>query len=197
MHHWGSCTCTKTVSFTELVAETCLVNIEGDKDSVISIYCDNTLSTLLYRTKTAFQAVGSELLRIALGGIGSFSTFVMVNWGILFIAIYFFTFKAFVHKDLFEKGHEPAVDEKPDSDQSTTENELEKVHNLLEMYMREYQPYLKSDLTLHELASSIGIPSRKISQCINRRSNVNFSAWINKYRFAQWCETREGFPGRR
>ena len=124
---------------------------------------------------------GLELLRIALGGMGSLSTFVMINWGILFIVIYFVSYKAFVHKDLFEKGHKP-VGEKPDQDQSILENELEEVHSSLEVYMREYQPYLKSDLTLHELASSMGIPSRKISQCINRRSNSNFSTWINTYR---------------
>ncbi len=42
-------TCTKTVTFTELVAGPCLVNNEGgSEDPAVSIYCDNSLSTLLY-----------------------------------------------------------------------------------------------------------------------------------------------------
>ncbi|GEM_PF-6292800 len=58
-------TCTKTVTFTELDAGPCLVgNESGGEDAAISIYCDNSLSTLLYAAEWSIDvtSVGTYTL---------------------------------------------------------------------------------------------------------------------------------------
>lgn len=48
--------------------------------------------------------------------------------------------------------------------------------------MKSEKPYLNSNLTLPELASSMSIPVHHLSQIINERLNQNFFEFINSYR---------------
>jgi AraC-like DNA-binding protein len=52
----------------------------------------------------------------------------------------------------------------------------------LTLYMSEHKPYLNQLLTLDNLAAQTFIPSRQLSQTINRHFEQNFFEFINSYR---------------
>jgi AraC-like DNA-binding protein len=54
--------------------------------------------------------------------------------------------------------------------------------NSLTLYMQEHKPYLNHLLTLDNLATQTFIPSRQLSQIINRHFEKNFFEFINSYR---------------
>ena len=136
---------------------------------------------------------GLELLRIALD-TESYSTFVYVNWGILTIIIYFVTYKAFVQRDLFENPQEQRISKHSQAlEAPKISSHTAQILTKLEDFMEKEKPFLKSDLTLHNLAQDTGIPPRKISQCINQYHNTNFSVWVNRYRVEAAIELLRDF----
>ncbi|MCB0640195.1 MAG: AraC family transcriptional regulator [Phaeodactylibacter sp.] len=155
--------------------------VAANEYSDIEMLNINWLWQIIFLMVPVIVLWGLELLRIFLGAQG-WPDLVSINWGILFIVIYFVSYKAFVQHDLFE--HAPAlpVSEKKAVEEEATKEAFPETLQVLESIMTKEQPYLKSDLTLHELASTVGLPSRKISQCINQHYQTNFSVWINKYR---------------
>lgn len=52
----------------------------------------------------------------------------------------------------------------------------------LQSYMKNDKPYLKSDLTIKDLAAAISLPYWRISQVINERLRQNFFEFVNHYR---------------
>lgn len=126
---------------------------------------------------------GLELIRIALGGIGM-SNFVLLTWGFIIVYIYFLSYKAFKHKNLFEgvpkrieNGNEPNV--KDDESQIKNNKELSLLI-IKEMESKKY--YLNHDLTIYDLSKKLNISSRLISTCINRNLGFSFTEWVNNYR---------------
>ncbi|ALO35497.1 AraC family transcriptional regulator [Colwellia sp. MT41] len=65
--------------------------------------------------------------------------------------------------------------------------------NALTLYMNEHKPYLNHLLTLDNLATQTFMPSRQLSQVINRHFKKNFFEFINGYRIdeAQMLLTRK------
>lgn len=55
----------------------------------------------------------------------------------------------------------------------------------LDLIIKKEKLYLKPDLSLENLAGKINLPSREVSQIINRHSNKNFSNFINNYRIEE------------
>ena len=55
----------------------------------------------------------------------------------------------------------------------------------LTLYMQEHKPYLNHLLTLDNLAAQTFMPSRQLSQVINRHFNKNFFEFINSYRIEE------------
>ncbi|WP_170110207.1 helix-turn-helix domain-containing protein [Flavilitoribacter nigricans] len=126
---------------------------------------------------------GGELIRIALGGEGGESDLVMINWGLLVIFIYFVSYKAFRHQNLFEgsdAGTTPAPDTAVKSEEEN--DDYDRWGERLKQNMESEKHYLDHDLTIHELARKLSISPRLISTCINRYFGCNFSEWINNYR---------------
>jgi AraC-like DNA-binding protein len=52
----------------------------------------------------------------------------------------------------------------------------------IETFITTQKPYLNPSLTLHDLAESVGIVERIISQVINQKWNQNFFSFINSFR---------------
>jgi AraC-like DNA-binding protein len=153
----------------------------GDEYSDLEMLNINWLWQFIFLMTPVIILWGLELLRLALGAEG-WPDLVSINWGILFLVIYFVSYKAFLQPDLFEHAPETPTIEKNAGKEVESEEQFPETLQVLESFMTEDQPYLKSDLTLHELASAVGLPSRRISQCINQHFHTNFSVWINKYR---------------
>lgn len=55
----------------------------------------------------------------------------------------------------------------------------------IEAYMSAHRPFLRSELTLAELAAAVGLPPRRLSQLVNRGHGRNFADWVNHYRLAE------------
>lgn len=124
---------------------------------------------------------GIELGSILFFGNGS-SDIVLANWGVVVILIYFISYKAFRHQNLFD-----AIPENKIEAQSFSSNELKtdnfsEVEKTITSAMENDKYYLWHDLSIHDLAKETGIPSRQISTCINRNFGINFSEWVNNYR---------------
>lgn len=127
---------------------------------------------------------GAELIRIIFGGSGQ-SDIVTVTWGFAALFIYFVSFKAFTHQDLFaasknsvphkkdmsfgEAGKSKKTDDKRNCDE-------------IKMAMENGRFFLKQDLTIHDFAKEIHTSSRLISSCINQSFGFNFNEWVNNYR---------------
>jgi AraC-like DNA-binding protein len=136
-----------------------------------------SLTTLLW---------GIEVSRVLMGGTGT-SFIVLVTWAILFIFIYYTSYKAFTQKDLFSISPEILIqnNEKPEpakSESIQNSSDFEETINKLEAAMQVDELFLNANLTIHELAKITGISSRKISQSINSIHQMNFSEWVNGYR---------------
>jgi AraC-like DNA-binding protein len=52
----------------------------------------------------------------------------------------------------------------------------------MEYYMTNHKPYLDGELTIHQLADMLEVPSAKISIYLNHYLNKNFFTYINEYR---------------
>ena len=130
---------------------------------------------------------GMELLRIALGAIGG-DEIVLITWGVVCLFIYYVSYQAFVRPDLFEES-DPESDivlEANEVSNSLATRNRESMHSetieLLENAMSNQKLYLNTDLTIHDLARSLTISARKISQSINTLNAQNFSEWVNNFR---------------
>lgn len=126
---------------------------------------------------------GAELVRIYIGFYkGEFTSwdFVEAIWGLLIIFIYFVSYQAYKHKDLFD-----AINAMPLSKTIIDEDDVKQVGELEEPLincMEEERMFLKSDLTIYDVAKKIDSTTRKVSNCINDCFGYNFSEWVNRYR---------------
>lgn len=59
-------------------------------------------------------------------------------------------------------------------------------NDMLLKYMEKEKPYLKADLSLQELADSLGISRHHLSALINQRHNINFFEFVNNYRVKEF-----------
>lgn len=132
---------------------------------------------------------GSELLRIALGGLGQseFTTFAFI---FIAVFIYFVSFKAFTHQTLFDDSETEVLRIPPsldDSEPINSENDLA-IYSIIQDKMKEGASYLIKNLTIHDFAKEIKISSRSISSCINKNSGINFNEWVNNFRVEKALE---------
>jgi YesN/AraC family two-component response regulator len=52
----------------------------------------------------------------------------------------------------------------------------------IDQYMHEKKPFLRQNLSIHELAAEIGIPVYALSKAINSVKGINYNKWLNQYR---------------
>ena len=126
---------------------------------------------------------GLELRRILLGGHGQS---VLTLYAFLIIALlnYFVSYKAFIHRTLFEDDGEPEIPQRQqEEDESQVSSPVaEEVCHSVQKVMEEYKYYLLPNLTIHEFSKKSSVPARSISWCINNHSRLNFNEWVNSYR---------------
>lgn len=65
---------------------------------------------------------------------------------------------------------------------SLEESQKERLHEQAIAFMTSEQAFLKQDLTLHQLANSLKINSKYLSQVINEKSGKHFMDFVNEYR---------------
>jgi AraC-like DNA-binding protein len=99
----------------------------------------------------------------------------------------FFPFLIFFNVLFYKAMIHPYViiipDEKPKYTSSNLYNtDIQDYSRSIETYITTKKPYLNPSLTLHDLAESVGIVERIISQVINQHWNQNFFSFINFYR---------------
>ncbi len=126
---------------------------------------------------------GAELIRIIFGGSGQ-SDIVTVTWGFIALFIYFVSFKAFTHQDLFNQSKQKVIKKEHSElkpEETKTGNE-KKVCETIKEAMETGQFFLNQDLTIHEFAKEINKSPRLISTCINQSFGFNFNEWVNNFR---------------
>ena len=57
----------------------------------------------------------------------------------------------------------------------------------IRQYMEQQQPYLASDLSLEDIADTIGVNRNLVSETLNKGANKNFYGFVNEYRVARVC----------
>lgn len=157
-----------------------------NKFSDIDLLQVHWLWQLIISMSIATLLWGVEVTRVLAGGFGT-SNIAMAAWGIIFIFLFYTSYKAFIHKDLFTAAsdHDLNKESKPLSsafDHDTDPEEFAETLSKLDSLMEKDQLFLNSNLTIYEVANITGISGRKISQCINTHHNKNFSEWVNSYR---------------
>lgn len=126
---------------------------------------------------------GAELIRIYIGFYtGEFTDwdFVQINYFALVIFIYIVSYQAFRRNDLFALEHDQTVSEDA-NDYSELAVSSELKEKLTKAMVNE-KLYLKIDLTINDVATSVNTSPKKVSGCVNKAFGTNFSEWVNRYR---------------
>ncbi len=135
---------------------------------------------------------GAELIRIILGA-GSGFDFELVTWGAVVVLIYFISYQAFRHKNLFE-GIEDDLDKRENgswikekkrpysNDYIFSEEKDAELIQFIKSYMEKEEPYLNASLSMFQLSRLLKIPERELSLLINHKLNKHFFDFINEYR---------------
>ncbi|MCB0638447.1 MAG: AraC family transcriptional regulator [Lewinella sp.] len=126
---------------------------------------------------------GAELLRIAID-VTKELPIVSVTWGLVVVFMYWVSYQAFRHNNLFEQAPEPeaTLDNKPGPDAVQEDEHFQAACDELQAQMANRKYFLNQDLTLHDLARETGMSPRLISTCVNRQIGMNFSDWVNQFR---------------
>ena len=112
---------------------------------------------------------------------------------------YWLSYKALTHPVIFGlhpvvPGNIPetkdGIDDNEKYSRSTVEPErLDLIFQNIQKILNEEHLFLKSDLTLTELANRINVPRHQVSQAINSRYKGNFFDLINDYRVSTFKES--------
>lgn len=87
--------------------------------------------------------------------------------------------KAVKHLEVFQKEKEKY------SNSNLTNTEIEKYFSQVMPLMEEKKPYLNPNITLSNLAKTIGLSPKKLSQVINQKRNQNYSQFITQLRIEE------------
>lgn len=126
---------------------------------------------------------GIELYTIAMYGHGS-SERVSMLWMMIVVFIYFISYKAFLHKNLFENvSLAPEIAGDQDYEiEKIPDAQDEQLGSQLSSLMNTHQYYLRQDLTIYDLSKEVDISPRIISETVNGIFHKNFSEWVNTFR---------------
>ena len=106
----------------------------------------------------------------ALGLIANFSTMALIGF-LIFFSLGFSNIFSGIEQESLQSNSKETLDPA--------------LKNTLLTHMKEKQPFLDHLLTLDVLARQIALPSRTLSQLINREFSLNFYEFINGYRIEE------------
>lgn len=101
----------------------------------------------------------------------------MSNWAVLFLISFLIFFS--LGFSTFFQGINPKETQESESEKEPISKDLV---SQVQQYMESQKPYLNHLLTIDNLANQLKIPSRTLSQIINRHFQQNFFEFINQYR---------------
>jgi AraC-like DNA-binding protein len=133
---------------------------------------------------------GINLVWIAFGGENNFS-FELATWGFVIIFLYFVSFQAFKHQNLFEGVAEQADAQYEAVIAAKMEDTSEPIIGLeedqeliqrLTQHMESQEPYLDASLSIFQLSRQVDISVRELSLLINNKLHKHFFDFVNEYR---------------
>jgi AraC-like DNA-binding protein len=107
-----------------------------------------------------------------MGLIGNYVTFILVSMLIFF---------SLSHSFICD-GVDTREENAPEKEEVAKEKFKSEHIEALSQYMVEEKPYLESTLTLEKLATQVQLPTRTLSNMINRHFECHFFEFINSYR---------------
>lgn len=147
----------------------------------------------VYMLLPAILLWGAELLRILIMP-NEHNNFVLPIFGFIALFLYYLSFQAYRHPNLFERFPESVLENEPR--QSTKDinepNCSQTKSNTIKKLMVENEYYLDHDLTLGAFAKEINISPRVISTCINKNFGQNFNDWVNGFRIQKARQFLQG-----
>ena len=109
--------------------------------------------------------------------------------GMNFIAIGFVAYCGLLQYNVFSVIDSTATIRPPNPDpQPSSDEKLKTIFQALEDYVDKTQIYRKEDLTIMEVAATLGEHPRTISKAINQESKKTFNSYINEFRVKKAME---------
>ncbi|MCB0602432.1 MAG: helix-turn-helix domain-containing protein [Saprospiraceae bacterium] len=162
-------------------------------------YSDNAMLNINWLWRFIFVLLpiilvwGINLIWIALGGKYDHS-YEIITWCFVIVFLYFVSFQAYQHKNLFdgeqqipgeEYGNsETAHDEEPQVGQPENIAMIQTLRRHMEME----EPYLNASLTIYQLARELSISVPELSTLINHSLHQHFFDFVNEYRIKKATE---------
>lgn len=161
----------------------------------------NWLWGLIFSLLPIIVMWGVNLIWI-IGGSRDTWDFELATWGFVIVFLYFVSFKAFKHHNLFEGIPDRVEVELPDKQEQKnskknnllpvfSEQEDEAVLERIKHFMQKKAPYLDASLSIHQLAEQTSVPVRELSLLINHKLNKHFFDFVNEYRIKKAMDILE------
>lgn len=171
--------CAFTIAIVETLAYRKLVRDEYSDFKMLQI---NWLWQFIFMLLPATILWGIEIARILFQGANE-NNFVTIIWGFVALFLFFISYKAYQHKNLFDIFPESTLkissEKSPEPENHKCDN---KQSEAIQKFMEEKELFLNQDLTLHHFADAIHMSPRLISTCINKNFGNNFNEWVNGFR---------------
>lgn len=179
LYAFGIIICAFAIAIRETLAYRKLARDEYSDFKMLQI---NWLWQFIFMLLPATVLWGVEIVRILFRG-PSENNFVTIIWGLVALFLYFLSFKAYRHQNLFEKFPESTLNVSSGKTPEPENHKCDEKHSeAIQQFMREKELFLNQDLTLHHFATAISMSPRLISNSINRNFGNNFNEWVNRYR---------------
>lgn len=179
LYAFGILICAFTIAIKETLAYRTLVRNEYSDQKMLQI---NWLWQFILMLLPATILWGIEIGRILLMKDQEYH-FESIIWGLVTIFLYFLSYKAYLHQNLFETFPDSPLNKVSENIEEPENYKCdEKQSNMIHQFMSEKKLFLNQDLTLHHFAEAINMSPRLISTCINKNFGNNFNEWVNGYR---------------
>lgn len=167
----------------------CLIEIRHYQNQIKNEYADIEAVDLTWLKilVIGFLVIRAQAVLVTLGYMSSIELHINIDYSMLgqlsnimvMLLISFLIFFSLGVSKLFK-----GIDSTINTD--SLKQVIDPAHiSALTLYMQEHKPYLNHLLTLDNLATQIFMPSRQLSQVINRHFKQNFFEFINGYRIEE------------